>query len=209
MIKSLTKHGNSLALVIEKPVLELLGANADTAFDVSTDGRVLILSPIRDAARQEAFTAALDNDLSSGLIHVSDMLVQGATRADGKDPSSTVAVLQRMLMGANFTVQRSAALENMDLAGARAADPALSNAPPAIRAVGRAAVMIALDGPPVLRAVAPGVGIAANTPSLLAFDASARTWFTRVGTSTWLSAASWKGPFAAGAAQHPGHLQPR
>lgn len=60
MIKNLTKHGNSLALVIEKPVLELLGANADTAFDVSTDGQVLILSPIRDAARQEAFTAALD-----------------------------------------------------------------------------------------------------------------------------------------------------
>ena len=48
MIKNLTKHGNSLALVIEKPVLELLGANADTAFDVSTDGQVLILSPIRE-----------------------------------------------------------------------------------------------------------------------------------------------------------------
>lgn len=60
MIKHLTKHGNSLALVIEKPVLELLGANADTPFDVSTDGQVLILSPIRDAARREAFTAALD-----------------------------------------------------------------------------------------------------------------------------------------------------
>ena len=60
MIKHLTKHGNSLALVIEKPVLELLGANADTAFDVSTDGQVLILAPIRDAARREAFTAALD-----------------------------------------------------------------------------------------------------------------------------------------------------
>lgn len=60
MIKNLTKHGNSLALVIEKPVLELLGANADTAFDVSTDGQVLILAPIRDAARREAFTAALD-----------------------------------------------------------------------------------------------------------------------------------------------------
>jgi antitoxin component of MazEF toxin-antitoxin module len=60
VIKNLTKRGNSLALVIEKPVLELLGVNADTAFDVSTDGQVLILSPIRDAARQEAFTAVLD-----------------------------------------------------------------------------------------------------------------------------------------------------
>jgi len=26
MIKTLTKHGNSLALVIEKPILELIGA---------------------------------------------------------------------------------------------------------------------------------------------------------------------------------------
>ena len=58
VIKNLTKRGNSLALVIEKPVLELLGANADTAFDVSTDGQVLILSPIRDAARREAFSGA-------------------------------------------------------------------------------------------------------------------------------------------------------
>jgi antitoxin component of MazEF toxin-antitoxin module len=62
VINNLTKRGNSLALVIEKPVLELLGVNADTAFDVSTDGQVLILSPIRDAARREAFSGALDKD---------------------------------------------------------------------------------------------------------------------------------------------------
>ena len=39
MIKTLTKHGNSLALVIEKPILELLGVDADTQFDISTDGQ--------------------------------------------------------------------------------------------------------------------------------------------------------------------------
>jgi len=60
MIKTLTKHGNSLALVIEKPVLELLGADADTLFDVTTDGQVLILSPIREKSRKDAFNAALD-----------------------------------------------------------------------------------------------------------------------------------------------------
>jgi len=41
MIKTLTKHGNSLALVIEKPILELINADADTLFDISTDGQVL------------------------------------------------------------------------------------------------------------------------------------------------------------------------
>lgn len=145
------------------------------------------------------FTASLDNDFSSGLIHVSDMLVQGATRADGRDPSSTVAVLQRMLMGADFTVQRSAVLENMDLAGARTQAPAVSSVPPAVRVVDHAAVALALDGAPVLRAVAPGVGIAMNTPSLLAFESATRSWFTRIGTSTWMRSTSWKGPFVPGA----------
>lgn len=60
MIKTLTKHGNSMALVIEKPVLELLGVNAETPFDISTDGQVLILSPVRDISRQDSFRAALD-----------------------------------------------------------------------------------------------------------------------------------------------------
>ena len=60
MVKTLTKHGNSLALVIEKPVLELLGAGAETPFDITTDGQVLILSPIKDTCRKEKFQSALD-----------------------------------------------------------------------------------------------------------------------------------------------------
>ena len=60
MIKALTKHGNSLALVIEKPILELLNANAETPFEITTDGQVLILSPVRKTDRAEAFQSALD-----------------------------------------------------------------------------------------------------------------------------------------------------
>ena len=60
MIKTLTKHGNSLALVIEKPVLELIGADAETQFDISTDGQVLILTPVKRAGRRDAFKVALD-----------------------------------------------------------------------------------------------------------------------------------------------------
>ncbi len=60
MIKTLTKHGNSLALVIEKPVLELIGADADTPFDISTDGQVLILSPVKNTDRRKDFTVALE-----------------------------------------------------------------------------------------------------------------------------------------------------
>jgi antitoxin MazE len=61
MVKNLTKHGNSLALVIEKPVLDLLGADADTPFEITTDGQVLILSPITDADRRKTFMSALDD----------------------------------------------------------------------------------------------------------------------------------------------------
>lgn len=59
MIKRLTRHGNSLALVIDRGVLNLLEIGAETPLSVTTDGRCLIVSPIRDATRQKRFRAAL------------------------------------------------------------------------------------------------------------------------------------------------------
>ena len=46
MIKTLTTHGNSSALVIEKAILELLKIDTETPLEVTTDGRNLIISPI-------------------------------------------------------------------------------------------------------------------------------------------------------------------
>jgi antitoxin component of MazEF toxin-antitoxin module len=60
MVKRLTKHGNSLALVIDRPILELLKIDADTPLDISTDGQVLVISPVRDAEHQEKFEKALE-----------------------------------------------------------------------------------------------------------------------------------------------------
>ena len=60
MIKSLVKHGNSSALVIEKPILSLLGATADTAFEMITDGKSLILTPIQDAVRHNRFRKSVE-----------------------------------------------------------------------------------------------------------------------------------------------------
>jgi antitoxin component of MazEF toxin-antitoxin module len=53
MIKRLTKHGNSLALVIEKPVLELLKITDKTALEVVTDGEELRVRPVRDSAKRK------------------------------------------------------------------------------------------------------------------------------------------------------------
>ena len=60
MIKKLTKHGNSLALVIERPVLELLKIDSETPLDITTDGSVLVISPVRDAKRRREFEEALE-----------------------------------------------------------------------------------------------------------------------------------------------------
>jgi antitoxin component of MazEF toxin-antitoxin module len=60
MIKTLTKHGNSYALVIDKPIIELLHISPETPFEVMTDGQCLVLSPVRDAAEEKKFHDALE-----------------------------------------------------------------------------------------------------------------------------------------------------
>lgn len=47
MRKNLSAIGNSLGLVIEKPILELLGITRDTELEVTTDGTRLIVEPVR------------------------------------------------------------------------------------------------------------------------------------------------------------------
>ena len=59
MKKRLIRHGNSLALVIDKPVLEMLRISADTPLELTTDGDSLLISPVRDEARQERLRTAL------------------------------------------------------------------------------------------------------------------------------------------------------
>lgn len=59
MTKTLIKHGNSLALIIDKPILELLKITPETALELTTDGDSLLVSPIRDKARQKRLRASL------------------------------------------------------------------------------------------------------------------------------------------------------
>jgi antitoxin component of MazEF toxin-antitoxin module len=59
MVKRLAKHGNSLALVIDRGVLDLLEIDGDTPLSVTTDGKCLIVTPVRDPEREKRFRAAL------------------------------------------------------------------------------------------------------------------------------------------------------
>jgi antitoxin component of MazEF toxin-antitoxin module len=52
MTKKLTRSGNSLALVIDRPLLEALEIDADTELELSTDGDVLVVTPLRNAKRR-------------------------------------------------------------------------------------------------------------------------------------------------------------
>ena len=51
MIKKLVRTGNSLAVVLDKELLEQTGITADSQLEVSTDGEVIVLSPVRSGRR--------------------------------------------------------------------------------------------------------------------------------------------------------------
>jgi antitoxin MazE len=60
MLKKLTRHGNSLALVIDKGVLELLNIDDKTPLEITTDGSILLISPVRDEKRKRQFQEAVE-----------------------------------------------------------------------------------------------------------------------------------------------------
>jgi len=52
MKKKLTRTGNSVALVLDKPLLKQLGLDETSEVELSTNGDVLVVTPVRDAARR-------------------------------------------------------------------------------------------------------------------------------------------------------------
>ncbi len=59
MIKKLVAHGNSAALIIDKPILELLNVNMETPLEITTDGTNLIISPVESSKREKEFNKAV------------------------------------------------------------------------------------------------------------------------------------------------------
>ncbi|MEK9145912.1 MAG: AbrB/MazE/SpoVT family DNA-binding domain-containing protein [Elusimicrobiota bacterium] len=57
MIKRLSAHGNSAALIIDKPLMELLNITMETPLEITTDGKNLIVSPVREPMRKEVRAA--------------------------------------------------------------------------------------------------------------------------------------------------------
>ncbi len=59
MTKNLVKHGNSWALVLDRPIMELLQFEPETPLELITNGDVLVVHPRRDPERQKQFKTAL------------------------------------------------------------------------------------------------------------------------------------------------------
>jgi len=61
MIKKLTRQGNSTALVIEKPLMEMLGMEPESMVEVHTNGHSLLITPVapHTLERRQAFLKAM------------------------------------------------------------------------------------------------------------------------------------------------------
>lgn len=58
--KKLIAAGNSLAFVLDRPVLEATGIGRETLLEVSTDGDVIMISPVRAIERTADLKSVMD-----------------------------------------------------------------------------------------------------------------------------------------------------
>jgi antitoxin MazE len=60
MIKKLTRTGNSVAVVLDKPLLDELGLDENAEVEVSTNGQMIVIMPKRSAVRDRKFRNAVE-----------------------------------------------------------------------------------------------------------------------------------------------------
>ncbi len=60
MPRTLQKHGNSQALVIEKPLMEATGITMDTPLEVTVSGDVITIRPANVGVSREEMAASLE-----------------------------------------------------------------------------------------------------------------------------------------------------
>ena len=60
MVKTLQKHGNSQALVIEKPLMEALGIEPDSPLQITVSGNSLVVTPIHVGIGREKVGELID-----------------------------------------------------------------------------------------------------------------------------------------------------
>ena len=61
MIKNLVKHGNSWALVIDRPILDLLKMSPEHPVEITTDGESIRVTPASSDDRKKKLREASKN----------------------------------------------------------------------------------------------------------------------------------------------------
>lgn len=79
MIKRLSKIGNSYGVLVEKPILDLLGIDADAEIELTTDGVRLVLTPT-----SRAKIAAMDSIRADDLLLTAHRARERADKAEGR-----------------------------------------------------------------------------------------------------------------------------
>lgn len=65
MRKNLTVIGNSLGVIIERPILDILGFSRETELEVTTDGKRLIIERVADDSRKNRIRSLTKKVISS------------------------------------------------------------------------------------------------------------------------------------------------
>lgn len=63
-LKKMVKNGNSMALIIERPLLEVLGANANSFVKRTISGNKLILEFISEDERSKIMNEAISQSIN-------------------------------------------------------------------------------------------------------------------------------------------------
>jgi len=61
MIKNLVKHGNSVALILDRSILELVRIDPADPVEITTDGARLIIAPATGVDPKKRFKAAVSH----------------------------------------------------------------------------------------------------------------------------------------------------
>ena len=72
MTTTLTKYGDSYALVIDQPILDLLNIRPDTPLAVSTDGKALLIAP--EGAERSGVSEEFEQSLEKVNHRFADVL---------------------------------------------------------------------------------------------------------------------------------------
>lgn len=68
MVKTLVKHGNSYALIIDKPIMDLLKITPETPLEITTDGNALVMAPQDEAHRAKLHKILAEADKKYGRM---------------------------------------------------------------------------------------------------------------------------------------------